>query len=58
MSFFLYTIGTLVLLAGVLYVCHAAHIPERWTVGIALLLLGSGIVNAAGNTRLRASRSL
>ena len=30
MSFGLYTLGTIVLIIGVLYVCHLAHIPQRW----------------------------
>ncbi len=51
MSVGLYTIGTLILIAGVAYVCHLAHIPQRWVIGIAILLLGAGIMGAASNTR-------
>lgn len=51
MSFGLYTLGTLALIAGVIYVCHLAHVPQRWAIGIALLLLGAGVLSAASNTR-------
>jgi hypothetical protein len=51
MSFGLYTIGTIVLIAGVIYVCHLAHIPQRWEIAIALLLLGAGIMGGVSSTR-------
>ena len=51
MSFGLYTLGTLILIAGVVYVCHLSHIPQRWVIGIAILLLGAGIMGAVSNTR-------
>ena len=51
MSFGIYTLGTVILIVGVLYVCHLAHIPQHWMVGIAILLLGAGIMGAVTNTR-------
>lgn len=51
MSFGLYTFGTLLLIAGVLYVCHLAHIPQHWMVALAIVLLGAGIMAAVTNTR-------
>lgn len=51
MSFGLYTLGTIILIIGVLYVCNLAHIPQHWMVGIAILLLGAGIMGAVTNTR-------
>jgi hypothetical protein len=51
MSFVLYTIGTLVLIAGVVYVCHLAHVPQHWVVAISILLLGAGIMGAVSSTR-------
>ncbi len=51
MSFGIYTLGTIILIVGVLYVCHLAHIPQHWMVGIAILLLGAGIMGAVTNTR-------
>jgi len=51
MSFGIYTVGTIILIIGVLYVCHLAHIPQRWEIAIALLLLGGGIMGAVSSTR-------
>ncbi len=51
MSFGIYTLGTIILIVGVLYVCHLAHIPQHWMVGIAILLLGAGMMGAVTNTR-------
>jgi len=51
MSFGLYTLGTIILIAGVLYVCNLALVPVRWEVAIALLLLGGGIMGAVSSTR-------
>ncbi len=51
MSFGLYLLGTIVLIIGVLYVCHLAHISQRWEIGIGIVLLGAGIMAAVGNTR-------
>lgn len=51
MSFGIYTVGTIILIAGVLYICHIMHIPQRWEIGIAILLLGAGIMAAVTNTR-------
>jgi hypothetical protein len=51
MSFGLYTLGTVILIVGVVYVCHLAHVPQHWVVAIALLLLGAGIMGAVSSTR-------
>ena len=51
MSFGLYLIGTIVLIAGVVYVCHLAHIPQHWVAAIAVVLLGAGIMGAVSSTR-------
>ena len=51
MSFGLYTFGTLLLIAGVLYVCHLAHVPQHWMIALAIVLLGAGIMAAVTNTR-------
>lgn len=52
-SFAIYTIGTVILIAGVLYVCHLVHIPSQWMFAIAILLLGAGIMGAVNSTRQR-----
>lgn len=51
MSFGLYLIGTIVLVIGVGYVCHLAHMPTHWIGAIAIVLLGAGIMGAVSSTR-------
>lgn len=51
MSFGLYLLGTIVLIAGVVYVCHLAHMPQHWVVAISVVLLGAGIMGAVSSTR-------
>ena len=51
MSFGLYTLGTIILIAGALYVCHLMHVPQHWQIAICLLLLGGGIMGAVTSTR-------
>ncbi|MEO6924745.1 MAG: hypothetical protein ABI142_13035 [Bryocella sp.] len=51
MSFALYSIGTLILIAGVVYVCHLVHMPTHWVIAIALVLLGAGVMGAVSSTR-------
>ena len=53
MSFSLYLIGTLILIAGVAYVAHLAHVPEHWIFAIAIVLLGAGVMGAVSSTRRR-----
>jgi len=53
MSFALYGVGTLILIIGVLYVCHLVHLPSHWTVAIAILLVGGGLMGAVNSTRQR-----
>ena len=51
MSFALYTFGTLILIGGLVYVAHLVHLPTQWTVAIAVLLLGAGIMGGVSSTR-------
>ena len=51
MSFPLYLLGTIILIGGVVYVCHLAHIPSHWVVAIAIVLLGAGVMGAVSSTR-------
>jgi uncharacterized membrane protein HdeD (DUF308 family) len=51
MSFGIYLLGTIVLIAGVIYVCHLAHMPSHWVAAIAIVLLGAGIMGAVSSTR-------
>jgi uncharacterized membrane protein HdeD (DUF308 family) len=52
-SFAIYVIGIVIVIVGVLYICHLAHMPQSWTVGIGILLLGAGLIGAVNNTRQR-----
>lgn len=51
MSFALYTLGYLILIAGVAYLAHLFHIPERYIIAIVIILFGIGIVTAVQSTR-------
>ncbi len=51
MSFGLYALGYLIVIGGVIYVAHLMHIPQTWIIGIAVILLGIGIVTGVQNTR-------
>jgi len=53
MSFALYLIGTIILIAGIAYVAHLAHVPEHWILAIAIVLLGAGVMGAVASTRRR-----
>ena len=53
MSFTLYLIGTIILVAGVAYVAHLAHVPQHWILAIAIILLGAGVMGAVSSTRRR-----
>jgi uncharacterized membrane protein HdeD (DUF308 family) len=51
MSFAMYLIGTVILIAGVVYVCHLVHMPSAWVGAIGIVLLGAGIMGAVSSTR-------
>ena len=52
-SFAIYLVGTLIVIIGVVYICHIAHMPQTWTIGLAILLIGGGIMGAVNSTRQR-----
>ena len=51
MSFSLYVLGFAVLIAGLVYGAHLAHVPTQWIVVGAVVLAGMGIVSAVKATR-------
>lgn len=53
MSFALYLMGMVVVIAGLAYGAHLAHVPERWIVVMALVLAGLGIVGGVKSTRMK-----
>jgi hypothetical protein len=44
MSFAVYAVGYLLVIAGVAYMAHLMHIPQAWIVAIAVIMLGMGLV--------------
>ncbi len=53
MSFGLYVLGYVVVIAGAAYLMHLAHVPEHWIAGVVIVLVGAGIVTGVTNTRQR-----
>jgi hypothetical protein len=51
MSFAIYAVGYLILIAGVAYLAHLMHIPQHYIVAGAIILLGIGIVTGVQSTR-------
>jgi hypothetical protein len=51
MSFGLYAVGYLILIAGVAYLAHLMHMPDHYIVAIALIMLGIGVVTGVQATR-------
>lgn len=47
MKAIIYLIGTIVVLAGVLYGASVAGVPQTWLIVIGLVILGFGIMGAA-----------
>lgn len=52
-SFAIYAIGTVILIAGVIYICHLVHLPQQWIIGLTILLIGAGIIGAVNSTKQR-----
>ena len=55
MSFGLYVLGYMVVIAGAAYLMHLAHVPQQWIIGVVVLLVGAGIVTGVRNTRQKDS---
>ena len=51
MSFGIYAVGYLILIAGLCYLAHLMHIPERYIIAGAIILFGAGVVTGVQNTR-------
>ncbi|HXC94197.1 MAG TPA: hypothetical protein VNU92_00785 [Edaphobacter sp.] len=51
MSFGIYAVGYLILIAGVAYLAHLMHIPPHYIAAIALIMLGVGVVTGVQATR-------
>jgi hypothetical protein len=57
MSFALYVVGYMILMSGLIYGAILLHIPTRWIVVAAVILLGSGVITAVTATRQKDSAS-
>ena len=53
MSFAIYLVGTLIIVAGLVYGAHLAHVPRPWIIVAALIVLGLGIMAGAKSTRMK-----
>jgi len=51
MSFVLYVIGYLILIAGLTYGAILLHVPARWIIVGAIVMLGAGILTGVTATR-------
>jgi uncharacterized membrane protein len=51
MSFGLYSIGFLLVIGGLTYGAYLMHVPTRWIVVGAIVLLGMGILKGVKATR-------
>jgi energy-converting hydrogenase Eha subunit C len=51
MSFGIYSIGFLILIAGVAYLAHLMHIPQTYIIATVVILLGIGILTGVKSTR-------
>ena len=51
MSFGIYAIGYLILIAGIAYLAHLMRVPQTYIGAIVVILLGVGIVTGVQNTR-------
>ena len=57
MSFAIYVVGYLILMAGLIYGAVLMHVPQRWIVVGAIVLLGAGIVTGVTATRQKDTAS-
>jgi len=51
MSFGIYAVGYVILIAGVAYLAHLLHVPQAYIIAIAVILLGIGVVTGVQTTR-------
>jgi len=51
MSFGLYSIGFTIVIGGLIYAAYLLHMPARWIIAGAVVLLGVGILTGVKATR-------
>ena len=57
MSFGLYSIGFVLMIAGLIYGAHLMHVPAHWIAVGAIVLLGLGVLTGVKATRQKDSSS-
>ena len=57
MSFGLYSIGFVLVIAGLIYGTHLMHVPAHWIAVGAIVLLGLGVLTGVKATRQKDSSS-
>jgi hypothetical protein len=53
MSFTIYVVGYVIMLAGLIYGAHLMHIPPRWITVATIVMLGLGLLSAVKATRTK-----
>ncbi len=53
MSFGIYLVGIILIIAGFIYAAAILSAPAHWIVVAALVMLGAGVVTAVKSTRQR-----
>lgn len=53
MSFTIYVVGYVIMLAGLIYGAHLMHIPTRWITVGTIVMLGLGLLSAVKATRTK-----
>ena len=51
MSFGIYAAGYFILIVGIAYFAHLMHVPQAYSVAVAIILIGVGIVTGVQSTR-------
>jgi hypothetical protein len=51
MSFGLYAVGYAIVIAGLVYAAHLMHMPSRWILVGAIVMIGMGLLSAVKATR-------
>ena len=51
MSFGIYAVGYVILIAGLMYLAHLLHMPDRYMLAFGIIMLGIGVVTGVKNTR-------
>ena len=53
MSFGIYALGYLILIAGIAYLAYLMKIPQTYIAAVVVILLGVGIVTGVQRTRAK-----